>query len=84
MSKTGDLTEEQMKRLSDAAPVEIEDDQYVDLSPNKPNQNPNHNQQPNSQTNRRVLKLSPELTGLFFYSQVVGLKAASCQPLYWS
>lgn len=30
--KTGDLTEEQMKRLSDAAPVEIEDDQHFDVS----------------------------------------------------
>ena len=38
--KTGDLTEEQMKRLSDAAPVEIEDDQYVDLSPKQTESEP--------------------------------------------
>ena len=30
--KTGDLTEEQMQRLSDAAPVEIEDEQHFDVS----------------------------------------------------
>ena len=48
--KTGDLTEEQMKRLSDAAPVEIEDDQYVDLSPKQTESEPEPQQttdQPN-------------------------------------